>query len=70
MARNEIGLEKSLYFCNVKIYERQMVAGKSSVFRAHNLLVKTLPSVCGSSNARKGSARKALTARTGYFYLS
>lgn len=68
MARKYLSIAEILYFCNVKIYERQMVAGLSSVFRAHKLLVKIYPSVCGSGNTRKGSARKTLTARTGILY--
>jgi hypothetical protein len=67
MARNELSYAKSLYFCGVKTHKRQEVAGKSSVFRARNLLVEIYPDVCGSSNARKGSACETLTARIGIF---
>lgn len=67
MARNELSYAKSLYFCGVKSHMRQEVAGKSSVFRALNLLVEIYPDVRGRSNARKGSACDTLTARIGIF---
>lgn len=44
---------------------RHEVAGNASVFRASNLVEITHPDVCGSSNARKGSAYDTLTARIG-----
>lgn len=70
MARNEIGLEKSLYFCNVKNQVRHEVAAESSVFRASYLVVKIYPSVCGSSNARKGFALEHLDSTYWDFILS
>ena len=65
MARIETRLAKTLYFCNVKTSERHEVAGSASVFRATNLVEKLYPNDGGSSNARKGSARKTLTHRIG-----
>lgn len=56
-----------LYFCNVKNSLRHVVAGKSSVFRAPNLLVKYNPNDGGRSNAHKGSAVNTLTHRIGVF---
>ena len=67
MARNELSLAKILYFCNVKISERHVVAGSSSVFRAIHFKEKLYPNDGGSSNARKGSAVETLTHRIGVF---
>lgn len=65
MARKFVYSANSLYFCGVKIYERLEVAAKSSVFRAHTLLEEIYPNDGGSSNARKGLARRTLTHRIG-----
>jgi hypothetical protein len=65
MARNDCYSANSFYFCGVKILERHVVAGNSSVFRAPNLLGKIYPNECGNSNARKGFALRTLTARIG-----
>ena len=69
MARKDCYIANSLYFCGVKIQLRLEVAGNASVFRAHTLGRKIYPDVCGSSNARKGSAVETLTARIGIFYV-
>ena len=68
MARIEIILAKTLYFCNVKIQMRHEVDGSASVFRADFRGNKLYPDECGSSNARKGSAVDTLTARIGILY--
>ena len=65
MARNELSLAKILYFCNVKISERHVVAGYPSVFRAKNFKEKLYPNDGGSSNALKGFAQITLTHRIG-----
>lgn len=65
MARNDVRLAKSLYFCNVKSLLRHEVAAECSVFRASILLEKLYPNDGGSSNARKGFAVDTLTHRIG-----
>ena len=65
MARIELRLAKTLYFCNVKTSERHEVAGSASVFRAENFIEKLYPNECGRSNTRKGTAQMSLTARIG-----
>lgn len=69
MARIFVYSANSLYFCGVKSQLRLKVAGKASVFRANTLGRIIYPDVCGSSNARKGSAVETLTARIGIFYV-
>lgn len=68
MARIDSYSSKSFYFCGVKSYMRHEVAGSSSVFRANNLVEKSYPDECGSSNAHKGLAYNTLTARIGILY--
>ena len=67
MARNDSYLAKSFYFCGVKNQLRHVVAGKTSVFRAPNLVGKIHPNDGGRSNARKGTAYDTLTHRIGVF---
>ena len=67
MGTKGISFKNIFYFCNVKNSLRHDVAAESSVFRAPNLLVKYNPNECGSSNARKGSAKNTLTTRIGVF---
>lgn len=69
MARNEMSLEKSLYFCNVKIQLRHEVAAESSVFRASNLVEKFIPACAVVVIPAKVSQLNTLTARTGIFYV-
>lgn len=70
MARKYLSIAEILYFCNVKNQVRHEVAAESSVFRASNLVVKIYPSVCGSSNARKGFALEHLDSTYWDFILS
>ena len=65
MARNDFSMAKILYFCNVKISERHVVAGYPSVFRAIHFKEKLYPNDGGSSNALKGFAQITLTHRIG-----
>ena len=67
MARMSRTLAKILYFCNVKIQMRHVVAGLSSVFRASTLLETSNPNDGGNSNVRKGLAFGTLTHRIGVF---
>jgi hypothetical protein len=58
-------MKKIFYFCTVKTIERLEVAAKMQRFLCPNFLLKLDTKrikVCGSSNARKVTARLYLTA--------
>lgn len=67
MGTKVLSSKNILYFCNVKIQMRHVVAAESSVFRALNLLVKYNRIECGRSNAHKGFAFGTLTTRNAVF---
>ena len=69
MARNELSLAKILYFCNVKIQMRHVVAAESSVFRARNIVEKFNRIEWGRSNALKGFAFGTLITRNAVFFI-
>ena len=60
----------NFYFCNVKSYWRHEVAADKQRFLCPLHIVNSKRKECGSSNARKVSARMNLTAPIALFILS